>query len=146
MKTEEKNKLLGKYYKGETSLEEEARLKTGILAENTETPQKDIFDFYRLESRVPENLEARIFDKIEETAGNQKRRQLKWFRITSVAASVILLLTIYLGYHAKRNIQMENNFFVMEQALFNVSESIQPEEQEDMLVLWVDDDVEIIIH
>jgi hypothetical protein len=146
MKTEEKNKLLGKYYKGETTLEEELRLKTEILAENTESPQKDIFDFYRLESRVPENLEPRIFDKIEETAGNQKRRQLKWFRITSVAATVAILLTAYLGYHEIKNTKMENQFFVMEQALFHISESIQPEEQEDMLVLWVDDDVEIIIH
>jgi hypothetical protein len=34
----------------------------------------------------------------------------------------------------------------MEQALFQVSKSIQPEEQEEMLVLWVDDNVEIIIN
>jgi len=34
----------------------------------------------------------------------------------------------------------------MEKALFQVSESIQPDEQEEMLVLWVDDDVEIIIN
>lgn len=146
MKTEEKNKLLGKYYKGETTLEEELRLKTEILAENTESPQKDIFDFYRLESRVPENLEARIFDKIEETAGKQKRIKMNRFRVASVAATVAILLTAYLGYHEIKNTKMENQFFVMEQALFHISESIQPEEQEDMLVLWVDDDVEIIIH
>ena len=42
--------------------------------------------------------------------------------------------------------QMENDFFVMEQALFQISESIQPDAQEEMLVLWVDDDVEIIIN
>jgi hypothetical protein len=40
---------------------------------------------------------------------------------------------------------MENDFFVMEHALYQISESIQPEEQEEMLVLWVDDNVEIII-
>jgi hypothetical protein len=34
----------------------------------------------------------------------------------------------------------------MEQALSKVSQSIAPAEQEELLVLWVDEDVEIIIN
>jgi hypothetical protein len=41
---------------------------------------------------------------------------------------------------------MENDFFVLEEALFRISESIQPEEQNEMLVLWVDENVEIIVN
>ena len=51
--------------------------------------------------------------------------------------------------HAKERfkvIRLEKEFYVMEQALSQVSKSIEPQEQEEMIVLWVDNDVEIIIN
>ena len=146
MKTEEKDKLLDKYYRGETTLEEENELKNEILQDEDETSENDIFSFFREESSVPENLERQIFNKIKEPAPLRKVIKMRWFRAASVAATVVILLTAYLGYRDIRNAKIENEFLVMEHALYQVSQSIQPEEQEDMLVLWVDEDVQIIIN
>lgn len=68
------------------------------------------------------------------------------YRISSAAAVLLIALTVFLSYQAQKNAKMENQFFVMEQALYHVSESIQPEEENEMLVLWVDENVEIIIN
>ena len=143
---EEKNKLLDKYYKGETTLKEENQLKIEIPDDEYETSEKDIFAFYRNESSTPEGLESLVFDRIEKTTRTTKIIKMRWIKFASVAATVAILLTAYLGYNHIRKSKIENKFLVMEQALFQVSQSIQPQEQEEMLVLWVDDDVEIIIN
>ena len=70
---------------------------------------------------------------------------MRRFRITS-AATIIVLLTAFTGYREIKNSKIENELMVIEQALYQVSQSIQPEEQEEMVVLWVDEDVEIIIN
>ena len=147
MKMEDKNKLLVKYYSGETNLEEESQLKNDISDDKNAAPEeKVIFSFYRKESSIPEGLENRIFRNIEKNSGTSKIIKMRWFRVASVAATVLILLAAYLGYREVRKAKIENQFFVMEQALYQVSQSIQPEEQEEMLVLWLDDDVEIIIN
>ncbi len=143
MKTEEKNKLLDKYYKGETSQEEENLLKNEILLNESETPEKDIFNFFKSENSVPEDLESLLSTKIEQS--KQKIIKMRRFRITS-AATIIVLLTAFTGYREIKNSKIENELMVIEQALYQVSQSIQPEEQEEMVVLWVDEDVEIIIN
>ena len=67
--------------------------------------------------------------------------------MVSAAAVILILFTFFLDLRNDRRTRMEDDFFVMEQALFQISESLQPpKEQEEMLVLWVDDDVEIIIN
>ncbi|QGY44410.1 hypothetical protein GM418_12295 [Maribellus comscasis] len=144
MKTEEKDKLLDKYYNGETTIEEERWLKTEILLEENQTSEQDIFGFFNSESSVPEDLEKVIFDKIEQTAQPNKIVKMRWFRLASVAATIVILLTAYLGYREIRNTKLENEFLVMEQALYQVSQNIQPKEQEDMLILWVGEDAIII--
>lgn len=146
MKTEKKNKLLDKYYKGETTLEEEKQLKNGIFNDKDETLEKDIFDFFQKESFVPEGLESHIFEKLEEPGQTQKIVKMRWPRLASAAATIAILLTAYLSYREMRNAKIENEFMVMEQALYQVSQSIQPEGQDEMLVLWVNEDVEIIIN
>ena len=70
---------------------------------------------------------------------------MRLLSIASSAAVLLIFLSIFLNVRVKKTSQMENDFFVMEQALFQISESLQPDGQEEMLVLWVDDDVEIII-
>lgn len=146
MKTEEKNKLLDKYYKGETTLDEEVQIKNEILDSEEKISEKDIFTFYQMESSIPKDLESQIFNKIEKSSGTTKLIKMRWVRFASVAATVAILLTAYLTYREVRKAKIENEFMVMEQALYQVSQSIQPQEQEEMLVLWVDDDVEIIIN
>ena len=139
--------MLDKYYRGETSLEEERELKTAVSESKTESAEKDIFSFYENEAKVPEGLEDDLFAGIEKHAVKKKSIRMQLYSVISAAAVVLIVLTVFLDVRSKKQTKLEDQFFVMEQALFQVSESLQPEpEPDDMLVLWVDDDVEIIIN
>ena len=138
--------LLDKYYRGETSPEEEKILKEQFINEENESAEKDMFGYFQNESFVPEDLEASIYRQLTDKQQKNKTLKIRILSISSIAATILIILSIYLNLQAQRNARIENNFLVMEKALFQVSESIQPVEQEEMLVLWVDDDVEIIIN
>jgi hypothetical protein len=144
MKT--KDRLLEKYYNGETSLEEEKLLKESYSTAGTPSAENDIFGFYEAEGFVPFDLEESVFNVITEKQERAKVRRMWVYRFTSAAASVLIVMSVFLGIRNDRIQKMENNFFVMEQALFQVSQSIQPEEEEELLILWVDENVEIIIN
>ncbi|WP_321370583.1 hypothetical protein [uncultured Draconibacterium sp.] len=139
--------MLDKYYRGETSLEEEKELKAAVSESKTKSAEQDIFSFYAKESAVPEGLEEDLFAGIEKQTGKGKSIRMRLYSVVSAAAVVLIVLTVFLDVRSKKQAQLEDQFFVMEQALFQMSESLQPEpEPDDMLVLWVDDDVEIIIN
>jgi len=138
--------LLKKYYKGETTLEEEKILKEQIVLDDLDSAEKDVFGYFKHENYVPDDLEENIFSKIKEKETNGKLIRMRLYRIISTAAVILIILSVYLGYQNSRNEKLESEFFVMEQALYQVSESLQPDEQEDMMVLWVDNNVEIIIN
>jgi hypothetical protein len=138
--------LFDKYYKGETSVEEENDFKKLVLSEEIDSAEKDIFEYFRLENAVPGNLEETIFSGIENELCRKKTNKIRLYSLSSAAAVILVLLSVYVDFRKEQNAKIENDFFVMEQALFQVSKSIQPEEQEEMLVLWVDDNVEIIIN
>lgn len=142
----EQEKLLRKYYSGETSLEEEKELKSIFTEAESNSSEHDIFGYFKQESTIPADLEESIFENLENSSKKKKNIRIRLYSITSAAAVIIIFLSIYLDIRNTKLTKMENDFFVMEQALFQVSESIQPEEQNEMLVLWVDDDVEIIIN
>ena len=139
-------KLLNKYYKGETSLEEERELKSLVQKDENHTSEQDIFGYFENESNIPIDLEDHIFENLETKEKKRKTIRMRLYGFTSAAAVIFIFLSIYLDFRNTKNIKMENDFFVMEQALFQVSENIQPKEREEMLVLWVDDNVEIIIN
>ena len=101
---------------------------------------------FEKESKIPIDLEESVFTNIETKNKKRKTIRMRLYSLSSAAAVIILFLSIYLDFRETKNTQLENDFFVMEQALFQVSESIQPDIQEEMLVLWVDDNVEIIIN
>ena len=143
MKPEE---LLDKYYKGETSLEEEKQLKQIMAKDKISFSEHEMFAFFEAESKVPDNLEEIVFQKLENKEKSGRKFRLRIIQSLSAAAVILIAITFYINQRNTRNAQLENKFFTMEQALYQVSESIQPEEQEDMMVLWVDDNVEIIIH
>ena len=146
MKQEKRENLLDKYYNGETSLEEENELKLNIISNKNSSSEKDIFRYFQEESFVPNDLEKTIFSKLEDRQHRKKTIRMRLYSFTSAAAVIIIFLSIYLDFRNAKNTKLENDFFIMEQALFLVSENIQPKEQEEMLVLWVDDNVEIIIN
>ena len=144
--TQQEN-LLDKYYSGDTSLEEEKELKSLIIDNDENIPEQDIFGFYDKENEVPKDLEEQMFNGILKEKKKKRTIRMKLYSAISAAAVVLIVLTVYLDFRSTKRMQMEDNFFVMEQALFQISESLQPpQEQEEMLVLWVDDDVEIIIN
>lgn len=144
MKT--KDNLLDKYYRGETSLEEEKELKNSIRSEKFGSSEKDIFGFYGKTGSVPDDLEESLMNGLTENLEKKKVKRMWIYRISSAAAVLLIALTVFLSHRTQKNAEMESQFFVMEQALFRVSESIQPEEKNEMLVLWVDENVEIIIN
>lgn len=139
-------KLLNKYYEGKTSLEEESELKELFQEDENHTSDQDIFGYFEKKSKIPIDLEESVFTNIETKNKKRKTIRMRLYSLSSAAAIIILFLSIYLDFRETKNTQLENDFFVMEQALFQVSESIQPDIQEEMLVLWVDDNVEIIIN
>ncbi len=144
--TRQKN-LLDKYYKGETNLEEEKELKILFAEDKMQVPETDIFAFYEEEANIPAGLEEDLFAGIYEKTGKKNTIRMRIYSAVSIAAMFVIIVSVYLDFRSKQRSQMEDNFFVMEQALFQISNSLQPpQEQDDMLVLWVDDDVEIIIN
>ncbi len=143
--TAQKN-LLGKYYRGETSLDEEKELKKSVLNEEMTSAEQDMFGFFDEQAAVPDNLEESIFAGMQEKQSARKVRRMRWYSIASAAAVVLIVLSVYIDFRSNQRMQMENDFFVMEQALYQVSESLQPDEQKEMMVLWVDNDVEIIVN
>ena len=142
----EPEKLLNKYYSGETSLEEEKELKSLFIEDNKPSPEQDIFGYFESIITIPDKLEENILSGLENKQMKGKAVPMRVLSIASAAAVLLILLITFLDTRNKRIAQMESDFFLMEQALFQISKSIQPTRQEEMFVLWVDDDVEIIIN
>jgi hypothetical protein len=141
---EELIKLLDRYYAGETTAEEESFLKAEISDSGESVPEKEIFAYYSSGSVIPEEMEKTLFSKIEDKT-NRKKIRIKILYSLSVAAGLLFLVSLYTGYQQNR--KTEKDFKTMEHALSLVSGSLQPAEEEpDMLVLWVDNNVEVIIN
>jgi len=143
--TAQKN-LLGKYYRGETSPDEEKKLKELVFEEEMTSAEQDMFGFFEEQAAVPVDLEETIFSGVQKKLDKRKVRRMRWYSVASAAAVVLVVLSVYLDFRSHQRMQMENDFLVMEQALYQVSESLQPEEQEEMMVLWVDNDVQIVVN
>jgi hypothetical protein len=139
---EELIKLLDKYYAGETTAEEEAYLKTELLSSEETVPEKEIFSYYSSGTVLPEETEKFIFSRLKEKPAGRSIR-IKIFSL-SAAAGLLLLVSLYSGY--LREQKTEENIKTMEQALSLVSGSLQPDQEPEMLVLWIDNNVEVIIN
>lgn len=138
--------LSDKYYRGETSLEEEMELKTKFADSEVDSAEKDMFAYFQNESKIPGNLEEMVYLGLSEKINKPRKLKIIFISISSAAAVFFIFLNIYFNFQAEKKAEMETDFLALEKALFQVSESIQPEEQQEMMVLWVDNDVEIIIN
>ena len=140
-------KLREKYFRGETTLEEEKELRKLLAEDSSLEAEADMFLFFESEGNIPGDLEESLMKSLERHRQSSGRiRHLRRYSIASAAAIIILILSIYMDSRYQRKVKMENDFFVMENALFQVSQSLQPEEQKEMMILWVDEDVEVIIN
>ncbi len=138
--------LFDKYYKGETSLEEEKELMELLASEENPGADQELFAYFENEATIPDDLEDSLFAGVLEKQEQRKVRRMRWYSFSSAAAVVLVLLSVYIDFRKEQKREIESQFFVMEQALYQMSSSLQPEEQQDMLVLWVDKDVEIIVN
>ncbi len=144
------NPLLDKYYQGETKLEEEALLKKEIRqGEDLFQEEKDIFEYFEQEAYVPENLESQIFENIQNISNRSKIVRMAWFRYTSIAAAVCLFASVF--WFTTKNqrageLSQEEQFAILEQALFEISNSVQPAQNDDVLVLFQDENLEIVMN
>ena len=146
MKKGQTTELLKKFYDGETSLEEENLLKQEFLKTDEETPEKDYFEYTNAQGNIPENLLDDISLFLDEKLKKRRNNTRRIYSMISIAASLIVFFSIFYDIRITKKQKMEDNFFLMEQALFQVSETLKPENHEDMVVLWIDNNVEIIVN
>ena len=142
----QQEKLLRKFYNGETTAEEEIRLKQEIGNSDECSPEKDYFGYTAAQGAIPHSLEQDITLFLDKNIREKKLTMRRILSLVSVAASLLIIFSITHWIKETKSRKMEDNFFLMEQALFQVSETLKPEIQEDMVVLWVDNNVEIIIN
>ena len=76
MKT--KDNLLEKYYRGETTEEEERLLKSEILLSELNAVELDIFGYFSSEASLPDGLEESVFENILKKERKGKTRRV-WF-------------------------------------------------------------------
>jgi len=98
MNTEELNRLLEKYYKGESTDEEEERLRrifTGTNAQDGYEAEREIFNFFNTAIEVPEpsdDFETRIMAGIDQSESNIKWLKFRKYFIPSLSAAAGLLI------------------------------------------------------
>lgn len=98
MNTKELNRLLEKYYKGESTEEEEEKLRMffsgGNIPEGYEA-EKDIFSYYNEAITVPEpsyDFEARIIEGIDKSEESRRKVTIRRYLIPSLSAAAGILL------------------------------------------------------
>jgi hypothetical protein len=106
MNTEELRRLIGKYYDGDTTVEEELALKEHFRNGNVDEQfmtEKEIFECYSSPAEVPEpsaGFESGILDAI--TASDAADKKLSHGRIfllfTGIAAGFLLLLGLWFAF------------------------------------------------
>ena len=77
-------KLLEKYFSGETSLEEERELKKLLAESGTSEVEQDMFRYFESEGNVPEDLEESVLAGFEKRRQSENRvRRLRWYSIAA---------------------------------------------------------------
>jgi hypothetical protein len=101
MNNEELNELLEKYYNGESTEEEEDRLRIFFLHGDVPPgyePEKEIFSYYSEALEVPEpaeNFEVRLLEGIDAYEDSKKHRTLR--RIIAPVVSIAAVAAIFIG-------------------------------------------------
>jgi len=109
MNPEEIKRLLERYYKGESSLEEEYKLKKFFNQEDIPqdlVAEKEIFRYYMSSSGIPEpssGFEDKIIsalDSVDKRSESLKRRRL-FGALTGIAAGLLILTGVYFYFFSK---------------------------------------------
>lgn len=143
------NKLLEKYYSGETNLQEEAELKSLAGEESDEFEEEQlVFSFYKTAAEVPAGLEEQLLAGIQQHDNKTRTLKTRWRKYGSIAAAVCLFASVFwftTQNNRKQGLTDDEQFAIMEQALMEVSFGMQPPENEELLVLFQDENLEIVV-
>jgi len=150
MKQEKINKLLEAYYKGETTLQEEAGLREEVEKAPAHFREEDLlFNYYKTEAAAPDDLEEKLFaGMMAHETTSKPVNKIRWLKYVSVAAAVCLFASVF--WFTQQNqkhagLSEEQQFAVLEQALMQVSFGVQPPEKQEVLLLFQDDNLEIVV-
>lgn len=104
MSSQRIEKILERYFNGESSLSEERSLREFFLKEELPPHLADLKEQFRLyeeESSVvlPDNFDDTLFEEIEKQDRSKKAsRRMVIYYIASVAASILIVLTIFIRF------------------------------------------------
>lgn len=123
---DDKNKLLEKYWNGETTLEEERRLKETIPNDKTELSTKTMFSFFENEKKIKfeKDFSHMENENLSSTTPENKVIKLNYVRKLAVAASIVLLIAI--------GTLLNNNYFKESNNQFAKYEINDPQEARDI--------------
>ena len=104
MSSQRIEKILAKYFEGETSLSEERTLREFFFQDEVPahlSELKEQFELYERESReeLPDDFDEVLFNTIEKRERSHKAfRRTYFYYITGVAATILILITIYVRF------------------------------------------------
>lgn len=123
--------LSEKYWKADTTLEEEQKLRKNITSSNDPLDPQEVEYFKTLEQfsslKLDDDFDNRFFEKIESEQKSVSFYHQKWFQL---AASVILMIGMVGGFHSYKERQLARQqearaaFEIAKSALFMVSEKM----------------------
>lgn len=109
-------KILKKYLDGETSLQEEATLKTYFLSENVAPEHEEYIPLFLYFKSSKEDTFTKTIQL------NSKKTNWKWL---SVAASVALLVSLYFGKQIQNKHEADKQFAQVSKALKLLSTNLK---------------------
>jgi hypothetical protein len=106
-------KMLDKFYRGETSLEEEQRLRETLASVSVPEeliPDQELFRLLEMASvteEMPEDLNRKIITSIDQAERKANRaRRITLYSLSGLAAGLLLMITVYLFYVRTDNQQL----------------------------------------
>jgi hypothetical protein len=115
--------LVEKYENAETSLQEETTLRNYFTGGNVAPHLQEYKYMFNYFDASKDETYTKI---IELETKKSKKRNLKWF---SVAASVVLLLSVFVGKHEYKRYQAKKQFAQISKGLILLSSNLKKGEQ-----------------
>ena len=107
-----------------------------------------LLTYTKSEAFVPADLEEQLFAGIQQHENKTRLLKSRWVKYSPLAAAIGLVASIFwfsAQSYKKQKMTDEQRFAIMEQALMEVSYGLQPQEEQDLLVLFQDDNLEIVV-
>ena len=101
MKQEDLNQLIGKYYDGETSMQEEAQLNAYFESDDIPAEHQEAKLYFMATKSLAENVLSDDFDDkliAQLNIENRKTQIKRWiYSLSSAAAVILLMLSVWVG-------------------------------------------------